>query len=63
MFPFGSVVAFCCVCDGNHYCTNFESRCLLGVVVGPSKFKNGMVVHNPTLDRFCIFADYLDHKA
>ena len=64
LFPFGSIGSFCCPRDGQRDRTTFEFQGMLGIALSRSKFTNGMIFYNPTLDSFCTSADYrLDPNA
>lgn len=58
LFLFGSIGAFCCVCEGIYHHTNFESQYILGIVLGHNKSITSIVCYNLTLDSFFTSADY-----
>ena len=62
LFPLGCIGAFRRARDGNHDCTNFESKCMLGITLRRSEYTNGMIFYNPIMDSFCTSADYLIDK-
>ena len=59
LFPFGSIGVFCRVLDGTQDQHMLNSRCILGIALGRSKYTNGVVFYNSELDSFCMSADYI----
>ena len=43
LFPFGAIGAFCCVNNGLYSCSKYDSKCLLGIALGRSEFRNGII--------------------
>jgi hypothetical protein len=59
LFPFGSIGYYHRPSDGGRgKRKTFESKAFTGIALGRSDNINGMLFWNPTLHRFCVFADY-----
>ena len=62
VYPFGSIGKFCHTRDSNHTHNNFESQCMLRIVLGKSDYINGMVFYNTIMDSFYTLANNLIEK-
>ena len=59
LFNFGAIGSFHRYRDGNRHRSKMDAPSMLGIALGRSEFTNGMIFYNPTMDSFCVSADYI----